>query len=113
MYDLLPFPNVLTKTSEEQIGELVNYLIQFKEALEFILTNISVENLSPELTAKIQSLGTSEAGRDMSEELAQIASRSLTISDVVNSKLFEKSVKDISADIEFTINFETGNLEYN
>lgn len=113
MYDLLPFPNVLAKTSEEQIGELINYLIQFKETLEFILTNISVENLSPELTAKIQSLGTSETGRDMSEELTQLATRSLTISDVVNSELFENSVKDISAGVEFTINFETGNLEYN
>lgn len=115
MYDLLPFPSIMEKTPEKQIIELTSYLIQFKESLEFILTNIGAENLSPELMAQLQNLGTASGGSTsvMQEEFTQLASRSLTISDVVNSELFENSVKDISADIKFTINFETGNLEYN
>lgn len=48
MYDILPFPPNITATdAKEQVSQLYNYLNQFKEALEFILTNISVDNLSP------------------------------------------------------------------
>ena len=115
MYDLLPFPSIMEKTPEKQILELTSYLIQFKESLEFILTNIGTENLSPELMAQLQNLSTANGGNTsiMQEEFTQLASRSLTISDVINSDVFKQSVKDISGDVEFTINFETGNLEYN
>ena len=41
MYDMLPFPNITSKTAEEQVAEINNYLIQFKESLEFILTSIA------------------------------------------------------------------------
>lgn len=115
MYDLLPFPSIMEKTPEKQIIELTSYLMQFKESLEFILTNIGAENLSPKLMAQLQKLGTedSESTSVGQEEFTQLASRSLTISDVVNSELFENSVKDISGNVELTINYETGNLEYN
>lgn len=114
MYDLLPFPSVTQGNPEKQIAELTSYLIQFKEALEFILTNISVDNLSSDLVEKLNTLGADieRSNEYREEEISQIASRSLTVSDVVNSEVFEKAVTDISGDVEFTVNFDTGNLEY-
>ena len=39
MVDMLPFPRIVGNTPEEQVSELYNYLIQFKETLEFALKN--------------------------------------------------------------------------
>lgn len=44
MYDKLPFPRITSTNAEEQVKELVDYMIQFKEALEFELTSIVEEN---------------------------------------------------------------------
>ena len=114
MYDLLPFPSITKGNPETQIAELTNYLIQFKETLEFVLTNISVDNLSADLVEKLNTLGADveKSNGYREEELSQIASRSITVSDVVNSEVFEEAVKDISGDIKFTVNFTSGNLEY-
>lgn len=45
MYDRLPFPHITATKPEEQIAQLKDYLIQFKEDLEFVLAEIS-ENAS-------------------------------------------------------------------
>lgn len=114
MYDMLPFPSVTAKTPEEQVGELTNYLIQFKETLEFILANISVENLSQELIQKLNDLGADveKNAEERDEQLSQIANKSLTVSDVINSEGFKTSVQSEISKIKFTVNTETGNLEY-
>ena len=52
----LPYPNLITKTDSERIEELVRYLIQLREALEFTLANISIDNLSPELQERISAV---------------------------------------------------------
>ena len=113
MVDMFPFPRIMGKTPEEQIGELTNYLVQFKETLEFALSNISTENLSPELINRLNELGANVSNANKEEELAQIKSREpVTVSDVINSPTFNLAVRDRLTDITFTVNLETGHLEY-
>jgi hypothetical protein len=98
MYDILPFPRVIGETPEEQIKELTSYLIQFKETLEFALTNITTENLSADLVKKLNGLGANieQDNAEKESELAQISQRNpLTIYDVINSPAFESAVKNI------------------
>lgn len=73
----LPYPRLVGATAEEQMKELLSYLIQLNEALEFVLMNISMENLSPELINKLNSLGADieQANADRQDELAQIRYR--------------------------------------
>lgn len=94
MYDILPFPNITATETGEQVEQINNYLIQFKETLEFILTNISADNLSPDLRQQLNSLGTEiktskETQEDVTQQLAQ---KTLTVSDVVNSQLFKDAI---------------------
>ncbi len=115
MMDLLTFPRITGDTPEKQIEELVNYLIQTKEALEFILQNISSENLSPELINRLNELGANikKSDTDREEALAQLSKNNvLSIYDVLNSELFKSEVKNTVSNIKFTINFDNGYLEY-
>lgn len=144
MYDMLPFPRIVGKTSEEQIAEINLYLIQFKETLEFILSNISTDNLSDELINKLNSLGAEieRKSQDVSDHVQQVSNKALTLYDVINSELFntavdnkgkevhsvleksldgklkemeeslDESVKDEVDKVKFTVNFDTGLLEY-
>lgn len=111
MYDMLPFPNITSKTTEGQVAEINSYLIQFKETLEFILSSIGIENLSAELVALLNSLGAEikKTNKDKDEELQQVSNKTLTVSDVINSDDFKKALE---SDYKFTVNFDTGNLEY-
>lgn len=104
MYDILPFPLITSKTSEGQINELLLYLTQFKETLEFALMNISVDNLSQDLVEKLNALGADieKSNESREDEMTQFNNNALTKSDVVNT---------ISA-ITFSVNFDTGKLEY-
>lgn len=115
MIDALPFPNVRSDNPEGQISDLINYLIQFKETLEFALMNISAENLSPELINQLNELGANieQSKTERENELAQVShGNSLTIFDVVNSDAFKLAVKNGVSNITFNINFDTGHLEY-
>lgn len=132
MYDILPFPNITATDTKEQVAQINNYLIQFKETLEFILTNISADNLSPELRASLNALGaeiqtTKEEQKDATQ---QIVHNALTVSDVVNSQLFkDETVKgvmlngrllakdgdrvvNVEVPTEFSVDYETGELIY-
>ena len=115
MVDMFPFPRIMGKTSEEQIAELINYLVQFKETLEFALTNISTENLSPDLAKKLTEMGvnTERSNADRETDLAQIKSRGgVSVSDVINSPTFNTALKSEMAKITFNVNVDTGHLEY-
>lgn len=118
MYDILPFPNIVGSTKEEQIGQIINYLIQFKEELEFVLANITVDNLSPSLMNVLNSLG-ADIKKDTKvreEQVQQIAGKIVTVTDVVGSSAFDTAltnkVNNLLEDITLTVNYETGNLEY-
>ena len=115
MMDMLPFLRTIGGTPEEQISEITTYLLQFKETLEFILMNISTENLSPELINKLNELGANikKNAEDREEAIAQLSKNNvLSIYDVINSELFKSEVKNTVSNIKFTINFDNGCLEY-
>lgn len=101
MIDILPFPSMIGNTPEEQIKELYNYLIQFKEALEFVLDNISTENLSPDLVKMLNELGANirENNTAREEEIAQLSGNISNVNELIGK-------------IKFTVNFDTGHLEY-
>lgn len=116
MLDMFPFPRIKEGQPEEQIADIINYLIQFKETLEFALMNISTENLSPDLITKLNELGADieKSNTAREEEVAQVSVKSLTIPDVCNSDLFKDAVRsEASRYISFNVNFNTGHLEYN
>lgn len=117
MFDTFLFPSVTNgKPPEKQIEEIVNYLIQFKETLEFELNNISTDNLAPTFVNMLTDLGANidKYKEEREEEVAQLKHNSLTISDVCNSDLFKLAVQsETSKYISFNINFDTGHLEYN
>ena len=115
MMDMLPFLRTVEKQPEKRIEEIVNYLIQFKETLEFALTNISIDNLSPDLVNKLNDLGANieKNKEDREDEVAQITNKALTVSDVCNSDIFKSAVaSEVESATTFTVNFETGHLEY-
>lgn len=97
MRDLLPFPMLRATTPERQIEELVTYLVQLKEELEFILSNISEDNLSEALRKRLEGLGVSIGASDTcrEDELVQVTSRLISVRDVVSSDVFKAAVKDI------------------
>lgn len=66
----LPYPNLLSKTDGEKIDELVRYLLQLRETLEFILQNITVDNLSPELRERVTAVS-GVTREELSEMLAE------------------------------------------
>lgn len=122
MQDMLPFPNINSKDTEEQIFQINNYLIQFKETLEFILTNISTDNLSQDLVNQLNSLGADieKTIESQEDQLQQVSSKVVTVSDVINSSAFDVTVKAETArvtkeelkNLKFSVNYNTGNLEY-
>ena len=115
MMDMLPFPKVSGNTPEEQIVSLVNYMTQFKETLEFAFMNISTENLSPDLVNMLNELGAGieKSNEEREDEVAQISTKALTISDICNSDMFKDAVAiEQTKDITFNVNYDTGYLEY-
>lgn len=150
MYDMLPFPNITATNIEELTFQANNYLIQFKETLEFILANIGPDNLSQDLMEKLNSLGAEveKTVEETEDQFQQVAGKTITVADVINSPAFKNAVPkvylesieevdgaininaiedkngdgveekkkytiDTLSSVEFTVNFETGNLEYN
>jgi hypothetical protein len=156
MYDMLPFPTINARNTEEQVAQINNYLIQFKESLEFILTNISTENLSQDLIIKLNTLGADieKSNEDRDDQIQQMSNKTLTVSDVINSIAFRLALENVTPkqylvsaeqlqvsnepdginiyaikdssgktknlqvkngstpNVNFSVNFETGNLEY-
>ncbi len=91
MFDILPFPNITATDAKERTTQIVEYLFQFREELEFLLTNITTENLSPELRSRIASYKTTdEVFTDaQNEQLKQMAGHGgASVSDVMNSSAF-------------------------
>lgn len=77
MLDMLPFLMTTSPTTEGQVKEIIDYLAQFKEQLEFVLSNISERNLSASLKQKLKEMDESikRAERNRTEELAQVSNK--------------------------------------
>ena len=115
MFDVFQFPRVSGGNAEEKITAIIDYLIQFKETLEFALMNISYDNLSPELINKLNELGAGieNSNETREDEVAQVSANALTVSDVCNSDSFKDAIKaEASLFVSFNVNFNTGHLEY-
>lgn len=109
MYDILPTPQELFNGSqEEQIKNLYNYLFQLKETLEFVLTDIGIDNLSADLRKRLDKLSNVPSN-------VQVASKGASVEDVINSQEFKNEEARIVARSRVTlnVNYQTGNLEYN
>ena len=121
-FDTLPFPNITAKDAEERSKQTVDYLIQFKEELEFILNSIVSGDYGRVASQPTQ---TAQAIINTARE------ETLTVAEVVNSAAFKASLNGVKeetinaipkevaeevaeqiAEITFTVNFENGNLEY-
>ena len=97
MRDLLPFPMIRGKLPETQVEELVTYLVRLKEELEFILSNISEDNLSEGLKKRLNSLGESIGANTAKseDELLQVTSKIMSVRDIVGTDVFKEAVRDI------------------
>ena len=112
MFDILPFPHITATEEKEQLNQIKEYLFLFKEELEFILSNLNEDNLSQTLVDKLNSLGADieKNINENNEQIEQIGSRTVTVSDIINSTAFELALeREIPT---FSVNFETGQLEY-
>ena len=107
MYDLLPYPNIVGATVEEQTAEINNYLIQLKETLEFILMDISEDNLSQHLVDKLNSLGADieKTNEDKDDQIAQVSNKTLSVSDVINSQQFKLALDTVTPE-EYLVSVE-------
>lgn len=118
MFDLFEYPNITANDVGELAQQVNHYLVQFKETLEFALTNIGKENLSVDLIATLNTLGADikMSKTEQEDQITQVAHNALTVSDVLNSEAYEESIRSLRADMEqdlkLTVNFSTGNLEY-
>lgn len=112
MMDLLPFPHITATEPKEQVSQIKDYLFYLKEELEFILSNLGENNLSQGLIDRLNSLGADIDKNDSvsNDHLWQIGSQIVTVSDVINSKAFDMALERKMP--TFSINFETGELEY-
>ena len=110
MLDILTFPHITATKPEEQVVQIKDYLFRMKEELEFALTNITVDNLSDELVAKLNSLGADiEKGNERQDEQIQQLNK-ITVNDVINDPAFKFVLEGMMP--TFRVNFETGDLEY-
>ena len=118
MFNELPFPHITATDVKDQIKQINDYLVCLKESLEFLLMNISADNLSPELINRLNALGVDIKNADKEEETQQMTNRILSVTDVLTSEEYKKERKKIKAEViqESTevlqANLETGALEY-
>lgn len=112
MMDRLPFPHITAMEYEERVDQLIDYLMQLKETLEFELTGISTDNLSKELRDKLNNMeeGIESSNNVSDDKIQQVQNNALTLYDIINSELFKMAMQDNRPTLK--INFENGNLEY-
>lgn len=77
MLDMFPYLKISGNTPEEQIKDIEEYLIHFKESLEFAITNISTDNISSDLQKRLDKIESDikENNDNIADEIAQIAKK--------------------------------------
>ena len=97
MYDALPFPHITAKDTKEQIKQIIDYLLFFRETLEFILMNISADNLSSDLLNKLNRFDEEIESLKKLEEtvIQQVSNKTITASEVIESEEYKASVKEL------------------
>lgn len=137
MIDALPFPHITAKDTQEQIKQINDYLVYFKESLEFILMNISADNLSSDLVDKLNRFDSEIETLKMIEDnvIQQVSNKTITALEVIESEEYKASIKELEDKLKEDIkvvddkvlttselmdeiietmqaNLETGELEY-
>ena len=136
MYDMLPFPQITATDTKDQIKQINDYLMHFKESLEFILMNISADNLSSSLLDKLNKFEKEIEALNTVEEnvIQQVSNKTITALDVIGSEAYKASIKQIEDKFAeelkklekkitpavvmdtvidgLKVNLETGELEY-
>lgn len=97
MIDVLPFPHITAKDTQEQIKQINEYLVYFKESLEFILMNISEDNLSSELLIKLNRFNDEIETLKAVEEnvIQQVSNKTITATEVIESEEYKASIKEL------------------
>ena len=108
----IPFPNISGNTSAEKIEQLIVYLIQLKEELEYILSNISLDNLSSDVIEKIESANVNikKTENTQEEQIQQLLNYVLTVDDVLNSKSFNNILEELEARVNAYTDEKIGEL---
>ena len=89
-FDTLPFPNITAKDAEERSKQTVDYLIQFKEELEFILNAIARGEYGSITTKPTQVVETHVVSTSRNE---------LTVAEVINSAAFKGAIDSVQENI--------------
>ena len=90
MFDVLPVPNITAKDNGEKITQVVDFLFQFREELEFVLTGI-ISGEYGKLTAQpTQAVETVIMTSNESQ---------LTVAEVINSAVFRATIKGVKDSI--------------
>ena len=96
MVDLFPYPQIDKSLPVElQTRQIVDYLSQLKQELEFVIASISDKEVKF-TDAQIN-------------QINKMINDGLNISEIINSKEFKKAV---ASDIDIHLNIETGCIEY-
>lgn len=95
MFEFLPHPEIRATTVAELNGQINDYLFRLKEALEFELSSIDIDNLSPEFRKKLDAIGVdiTSINEVKDNEMAQVATNFITIEDVIDSYLLDEKMK--------------------
>lgn len=95
MFEFLPHPEIRATTVAELSGQINDYLFRLKEALEFELSSIDIDNLSPEFRKKLDAIGVdiTSINEAKDNEMAQVATNFITIEDVIDSYLLDEKMK--------------------
>lgn len=93
MREFIPYPSITASDTPTQVQQLKSYLIQLKDVLEDVLTNLSSDNLSDEVKTKLDTL--SKNIEKVKEEAAM---------NVITKKSVDKKINNKKYVIEADIN---------
>lgn len=92
MFDTLPFPNMTAKDAEERSKQTIDYLLQLREELVFILESI-VSGEYGRFATQGQSVQVVEAA------VVNASDKILTVAEVINSAAFKSALNGIKEQI--------------
>ena len=87
MFDTLPFPNTTAKDADERSRQTIDYLLQLREELVFILESIVAGEYGRFSTQNVQP--------SVVEAVITRSESSLTVAEVVNSAVFKNIINDV------------------
>lgn len=87
MFDTLPFPNTTAKDADERSRQTIDYLLQLREELVFILESI--------VAGEYGRLSTQNVQPSVVEAVITRSESSLTVAEVVNSAVFKNIINNV------------------